>query len=70
MQNNESTLNAPSGEKPKKMTRAEFMVALDEVNATLEKNIAQARESQARTKASREKSEQLRKETREILRTL
>lgn len=70
MRNNESTLGSQGEEKPKKMTKAEFLVALDEVNAALEKNIAQARESQARTKVSREKSEQLGKETREILRTL
>lgn len=70
MDKNTSALNAPAEGKAKKMTKAEFLVALDEVNMALEKNIAQARESQARTKVSREKSEQLGKETREILRSL
>ncbi len=46
MRNKESTLGSQSEGKPKKMTKAEFLVALDEVNATLEKQIAQARENQ------------------------
>ena len=46
MAKNTSALNAPAKEKAKKMTKAEFLVALTEVNATLEKQIAQARENQ------------------------
>ncbi len=67
MAKNTSALNAPAKEKSKKMTKAEFMVALDEINATLQRDIAQVRESQARTQALREESEQLGKETRAIL---
>ena len=53
MRNNESTLGA-QGEEKAKVTRAEFMVRLDEVNATLEKQIAQARENQREIKAKNE----------------
>ena len=54
MRNNESTLGAQGEEKAKKMTRAQFMVKLDEANATLEKQIAQARENQREIKAKNE----------------
>ena len=67
MRNNESTLGAQGEEKTKKMTRADFLIALDEINAILQKNIAQAREIQAETKLSRAKAEQLKAETRDLL---
>lgn len=70
MAKNTSALKAPAKAKPKKMTKADFLVALDEINATLQRDIAEAREIQARTQASREKSEQLAKETRALLRAL
>ena len=62
-----SAFDAPTKEKTKKTTKAEFLIALDEINAKLQEDIAQVRESQARTQASREKSEQLAKETRALL---
>ena len=70
MAKNTSALNAPAKGKAKKMTKAEFLVTLDEINAKLQADIAQVRESQARTQASREKSEQIAKETRDLLRAL
>ena len=69
MQNNESTLGAQGEDKDKakKMTRAEFIVAFDKMNAVLQENIAQARAIQADTQVSREKAQQLKAETRELL---
>ena len=67
MRDNESTMGVQSEEKPKKMTKAEFMVVLDEVNAILQKNIAQAREIQAGTEVSNAKVEQLKAETQALL---
>ncbi len=58
MRNDESILGAQSEKQPKKMMKAEFLVALDEVNAALEKNIAKARENQIQIRA---KSEELSK---------
>ncbi len=46
MKNDASALGSQSEEKPQRMTRAEFLTALDEVNTTLEKQVAQARENQ------------------------
>ena len=58
MAKNTSALNAPAKEKPKKITKAEFLVALDEVNATLEQQIAQARENQRELNAENEELSQ------------
>lgn len=38
-----------------KMTRAEFLVALDEANATLSRQIEEVKQSQVRNQATREK---------------
>ena len=70
MAKNPTALNAPTKGKAKKMTKAEFLVALDEINATLQKDIAQVRESQARTQALREETRKSIAKTREIIEAL
>ena len=70
MAKNPSALSAPAKEKSKKMTKAEFLVALDEINATLQRDIAQVRESQARTQALREETRKSIAKTREIIEAL
>ena len=62
-----STMNASPEGKTKKITRAEFMVAMDEINATLQGQMAEMHASRERTKALRAKADQLAAETREIL---
>ena len=58
MQNNESTIGTQNEEKPKKMTRAEFVIALGEMNAVLERQIAVARENQRELNAKNEELSQ------------
>ena len=67
MAQNTTTPSASAEGKTKKMTKAEFLVAMDEINATLQTQIAEIRASQKRTEAVRAKSKQLAAETREIL---
>ena len=70
MAKNPTAFNAPTKEKSKKMTKAEFLVALDEVNATLERDIAQVHESQARNQVLREETRKSIAKTREIIEAL
>ena len=62
-----TTVNSEATEKPKKVTKADFLVALDEINATLQEQIAEIHASQARGKMLKDKAERLGAETREIL---
>ena len=52
------------------MTKAEFLVALDEINAQLQADIAQVRESQTRTQVLREETRKSIAKTREIIKAL
>ncbi len=70
MAKNTSALNAPAKGKAKKMTKAEFLVTLDEINAKLQADIAQVRESQARTQILREETRKSIAKTREIIEAL
>lgn len=70
MAKNPTALPAPAKEKSKKMTKAEFLVAFDEMNATLQENIAQVRESQARNKILSDQTRKSIADTREIIEAL
>ena len=70
MAKNPTAFNAPTEEKAKKMTKAEFLVALTEVNVTLEKQIAQARENQRQLNAKNEELSQRIAETRKLIEAL
>ena len=70
MAKNTSALNATTKEKSKKMTKAEFLVALDEINATLQANIAQAHENQLRIEAKNKELRASAAETRKIIEAL
>lgn len=61
---------AATDTKPKKMTKAEFLIVLDEANATLAKQIEEIKASQARTQALAKKTRQGIAETRAILERL
>ena len=70
MAKNPTAFNAPTEGKTKKMTKAEFLVALTEVNVTLEKQIAQARENQRQLNAKNEELSQRIAETRKLIEAL
>ena len=57
----------PAKAKTAKMTKAEFLIVLDEVNATVARQIEEVRERQARTKALHQKTRESIAATREIL---
>ena len=68
MAKNPSALNAPA--KEKKMTKAEFLVAFDEINATLQANIAQMQENQRRIETKNAELRASAAETRKIIEAL
>lgn len=70
MAKNTSTLDAKAAEKPRKMTAAQFGVALDEVNATLAQQIEEMRENQREIRAMQEKNGQSIAETRALIENL
>ncbi len=70
MEHNSSTVNLEEGAKPKKMTRAEFMVAFDEVNATLQGQIELMRENQKEIRANNEELRKKSAETRKLIEAL
>ena len=70
MAKNTSTLHLESEPKPKKMTKAEFGAALDEVNATLARQIEEMRDNQREIRAMQEKLDTNIAETRRIVENL
>ena len=70
MAKNPTALGAPTKEKSKKMTKAEFLIALDEINATLQANIAQAHENQRKIEAKNAELRARAAETRKIIEAL
>ena len=70
MAQNTTTANSDASEKPKKMTKAEFLVAMDEINATLGTQIAEMQENQRRIEANNEELNERVAETRRRIEAL
>ena len=70
MAQNTSIPNAEAGEKPKKVTKADFLRALDETNAILEKQIAEMRENQRQINAKNEEMRERSATTRKRIEAL